>query len=297
MMDFLDSAEWSNLLRESFGGFAVHTAGEATGSRKLAWFVFRFGPLRIAYPRFPVGLLAGDLDSSAELESHLAQLRDHGVHVAQISVEGDAKVGVSAGHHSVDLPETTIRHLQTWSEASLTASCRAKVRRATREGLHVEDAGLADAKVVFALYRQSIARHGGSARYPQRYFEALTREAIRGPDLRVGVARTPTGEAVGFIATMLHGHRTSYLHGGFDESASRLRPGYSCMHWAIGKARVAGSTEFGMLTSPARQAALVDYKESFGGTTLMRRHYSVATSLLGHPGALALAWNARRRQR
>jgi lipid II:glycine glycyltransferase (peptidoglycan interpeptide bridge formation enzyme) len=296
-MDFLDSAEWSKLLQESFGGYALRSTVDAAGSRSLGWFVFRLGPLGIAYPRFPVGLHDEDIASFPELHAHLAQLRSRGVDVAQISVTGDPGICASAGYHSVDLPDTTIHDLQDWSDAALTPSCRTKVRRAARHGLRVEDAGPADASELSGLYRQSLARHGGAARYPQRYFESLAREATRNAAVRIGIARTTTNEAVGFIATVIHGHRTSYLHGGFDQSATRLRPGYACMHWAIREAQRAGSTEFRMLTSPLKQPALVDYKESFGGKTRIRRHFSVPTSLLGHAGALALAWNARRRQR
>jgi hypothetical protein len=296
-MDFLDSNEWSTLLQDSFRGYSLRSAGNANDSPGLSWFVFRLGPLKVAYPRFPVGLDDDDLAAGEGLGAHLEQLRAAGVDVVQISVVEAPKVQALHGYHSVDLPDTTIHDLQDWSEAALSQSCRAKVRRATREGLRVEDASKADGPVISNLCRNSIERHGGSVRYPQRYFEHLARAAARSPAVRIGIARTEAGDAVGFIATVSHGHRTSYLHGGFAESASRLRPGYVCMHWAIQEAKKAGSTQFRMLTSPAKQPALVGYKESFGGKTLMRRHFSIPTSFLGYPAAIALAWNARRRQR
>lgn len=296
-MDFLDSDEWSALLEDSFKGCALRTIGNPRSARTLSWFVFRLGPLRVAYPRFPVGLVEDDLPEADALSMHVAQLGDKGVHVAQISVVEATTARHISGFHSVDLPDTTIHDLKRWSTQSLSSSCRAKVRRAERDGLRVEPASETDGPLISDLYRQSIARHGGSVRYPQRYFERLVSTAAISPALRIGITRTAAGEPVGFIATVSHGRRTSYLHGGFADHASRLRPGYLGMHWAVAEAKKAGSEEFRMLTSPARQPALVGYKESFGGSTAIRRHFSVPTSFIGHAAAVALAWNARRRQR
>lgn len=296
-MDFLDSEEWSTLLEGSFRGYALRTVGNSQGAQGLSWFVFRLGPMRIAYPRFPVGLLDDDLATGEPLAMHVEQLGDAGVDVAQVSIEEATGAQPIDGYRSVDLPDTTIRDLKGWSTEAISQSCRAKVRRAERDGLRVEPASETDGPLISDLYRQSIARHGGSVRYPQRYFERLVSTAAFSPALRIGITRTAAGEPVGFIATVSHGRRTSYLHGGFADHASRLRPGYLGMHWAVTEAKKAGSEEFRMLTSPARQPALVGYKESFGGSTAIRRHFSVPTSFIGHAAAVALAWNARRRQR
>jgi len=296
-MGYLDDEEWLDLLRSSFKGAALVSDGASEGLHRLVWFVFRVGPLRVAYPRFPVGLEADDLANVEELRWHLTQLRNGGVDVAQISLPESSGVQLTVGHHSVDLPDTTIQDLQSWSEAALTQSCRTKVRRAARAGLIVDGARPEEGRVVWRLYQQTITRHGGAARYPQKYFERLVELAAAGGCLRVGVARSPIHGAVGFIATAVNGSRAYYLHGGFDDAAARLRPGYLCLEWAIREAIAARCTEFRMLTSPARQTALVRYKESFGGTTQLRRHFSVPSSyFVGRIAACALAWNARRRQ-
>lgn len=277
--DFLDGEAWGEVLRKGLGCRRLRTSDDGVGA-SIVWSVFRRATLAFAYPRFPAGL-GESIHENRVLASHLRQLRHAGVDVAQLSSPVLAALELAGSRRSVSLPETVIDDLASWTEQRIAASAMSKIRRARKLGLRVDFAGNDDGPLLHRLYAESVVRKAGVERYGCNYFVELCHLASIDPRLSIGLAYSDTANPVGFIA-VAHGQWESYyLHGGYQGSAAALRPGYACMHWAISQAKLRGSERFNFLVSPARQVALVKFKESFGGSTILRHHASVALSWRG----------------
>jgi CelD/BcsL family acetyltransferase involved in cellulose biosynthesis len=120
------------------------------------------------------------------------------------------------------------------------------------------------------------------------YFQSLCRAAQTTRVLSAGKAMTAQGDVAAFVVVG-HGRGTSYyLHGGYQDRHSALRPGYFAMRWALETSRDRGSERFNFLVSPTDQPALRSYKESFGGLSSERWHWQQPLTVAGRAAMFAL---------
>ena len=287
MDGFFASGVWGSVLREGMGGQVVFAPASGNAA-PLPWAVFRRGPLSAAYPRFPIGLVAGDEAVLDDLAAIGARLRAQGVHLLRLSAPEALLAGRAGIAVESRLPETVIADLPGWTAATLPAALRRKLRQGEKAGLTVRPVDAADGPALHALYRRTLARHWGSARYSPDYFSRLCGASREHRDLSVAKVLTPDGRLAAFVAVAHHDGVAYYLHGGYDDAFSAARPGYFAMRWALEQARDRGDRAFNFLASPAGQPALREYKESFGGQSLPRCHWQLPLTPLGHVAAAAL---------
>lgn len=277
---FLESAAWASILEQ---GLDANSFVRCPGAGRLttSWTIFARIGIRAAYANFPVGFDRDDGRFLHELPEALQCLRKAGVDLARFSIVGESGIPGMDRHHVVDLPETCIESLAGWSEASIATAAQRKIRKSRADGLVVRDACKGDGDLLYDAYAETISRRHGHYRYTRNYFARLCELAAVDERLSIGIAAGPDRLPCGFIAVAHCGSSSYYLHGGFLSRARSLRPGYSSMAWAINRSQLVGSTRFNMLTSPREQPSLVAYKESFGGTSYLRRHYDVPLTAKG----------------
>jgi hypothetical protein len=259
-----------------------HRTGEAGATACIDWTIFRFSGFRIAYPFFPAGLASATSSSPLDLGPHLSALRKRRVDVVDLVLGPTGCAIPSRSQVQRPIPVSRIDDLGSWDEASIDGKCRAKIRRASRLGVHLRPAHADEGEFFHDLYQKTITRKTGRKRYSRGYFVGLARLSQQSPDLRIGVALDDHRRAVGFIAILFRHGVAYYLHGAYDESARSLRPGFACMEWAIRSARDAGCTAFDMLASPRGQSGLIEFKESFGAVTTWCTPVQLALSLKGY---------------
>lgn len=254
--------------------------------------LFRRGPVVAAYPRFPLGLMLDDKDLLTALQDKGIGFPASRVDMLRLSAP-DLMLDQTKPVRGVALQETRIDQLQLWSAERLSANVRRKFRQA-RE-LRMAPAVATDGPILHRLYCLSLARQNGVPKYPARYFTALCSLGSDAP-LSVGKAVTTNGTTAAFVVVGHELQCSYYLHGGYDERFSRLRPGYLTMRWAIERSMERGATAFDLMASPNDQPSLVAYKEGFGGLTRIRWHWDVSLTVLGQVARVALvaAQNVRR---
>lgn len=281
MTPSIASQRWQRVLEQGFAQATV-AAGQQL------WTVFALGPVRVAYPNFPMGLEESDAGLIANPTEAFAVLRAAGIDLLRLSAPS-ALLSGSTIKDVIELPDTRIDDLGAWDAHKLPASLRRKLRKGAGAGLRIDPAGPSEGDLIHQLYLGTVSRHHGSVRYTRRYFQALCEAAVG--DDGVQIAKAMAGDrAAAFIAVLHRGDSSYYLHGGFDDAFSAIRPGYFAMAWAIQHARDRGSRRFEFLTSPVGQPALREYKESFGGTTRPRAHWDVPLSWLGRCAVTLLRW-------
>lgn len=267
MTGFFASDDWAEVLGAAFDARMV-PAGDG-----WAWTVFRRFGLRVAYPRFPIGL-----NGVAPIALGTSGLSAIAGRADLLRIDVAPPEGARHRHVLVQ-PRSWILDLAGWSVEGLGRSVRARIRKAERV-LVVRPATSADGATLAMLYRATITRKGGTARYGERYFEALCRLSEAGRGVDVGIAEHE-GRIAGFIAIAREEDATYYLHAGYDGAHGGLRPGYCLMAWAIERARDAGSGVFDMLTSPPHQPSLRAFKEQFGARSTEQSHHEVALTRVG----------------
>lgn len=293
MTGLLSNPAWGKVLIDGMG-CSVVAVPFADGAALSAWTVFSRGPLSVAYPRFPIGLVEGDQALLADLPNIAARLRGHGVKLLRMSAPLSLLAGQPEIAVETRLDETVITDLSSWSADAVPATLRRKFRQGDKAGLLVAPVQAHDGRRLHELYRGTLARHWGSSRYTQRYFEQLCLASQGSRDLSVAKVMTREGQFAAFVAVAADAGTAYYLHGGYADAFSASRPGYFAMRWALEQARDRGNHTFNFLTSPPGQTALRDYKESFGGRSHPRCHWQVPLTPLGRLAAQALRLLAAR---
>jgi lipid II:glycine glycyltransferase (peptidoglycan interpeptide bridge formation enzyme) len=186
--------------------------------------------------------------------------------------------GESIPAPSVVTPETAITDLGSWDLMAVSKKLRRDIRKANRSGLEISrGVNAALGPVLYDMYRQTVMHHGGSLRYTQDYFSALSALAGENPAIRLYTARAD-GDPVGFAVTVQDRETCYYLHGGSLPHARQSSPSDMMLADAIADAREAGSSTFNFMSSPADQPSLVRYKEKWGGETRSQRTYTLRLS-------------------
>lgn len=263
------SAAWQALFKQGFDAELVF--GQWT------YMIFDWGPFRIAYPDFPVG---GRGQPSRE---DVRLLRENGVDVVRLS--GEARI-----ENLKHLPVTIITDLKHWNSNRLPAQVKRKLRKSRRMSLKIVPCSNDDGAVLYELYRKTLEAKKGTERYTQRYFRALAELSEKDERLIVLLAKVED-TAIGFIAGAIEGENAIYLHGGTDRNYAAYRSGYTLMEELLLQLKEKGAQTCNLLASPADQPSLVNYKESWGGTTHKQAHWDEPLSQKGR----LLSWALRAR--
>ncbi len=279
-----DEGAWSALLQRSLARRVVwsRTGGE------MAWALFNAGPVVLAYPRFPMGLIEADSWVIDSLPSIRSEIKAMGVDLLRMSAPADLLSAAPLIKVESAAPETAVKDLSTWRVQDMASGLRRKFRQAEKSGLTVLPVAAADGFVCHSLYARSVGRQHGSLRYSKRYFSDLCAGSAPGGPVTVTKAMDADGRVAGFLATLRQGSCVYYLHGGYLDDCAAMRPGYLLMRDSIEAARAAGARQFNFLTSPPGQPTLRAYKESFGGTTYRRCYWQQPLTPLGTGAAWGL---------
>ena len=275
--DTTDDAGWSDLLQRNLASRVVWSREGGA----LPWALFRLGPVLLAYPRFPLGLVDGDDGVLGALPAIQRELAAQGVDLMRMSAPADLLATLPQIRVESNTPETVVDNLDTWRAQDLASGVRRKFRQAEKSGLSLRLADAGDGKTCHSLYVRSVMRQRGALRYSKEYFEDLCACSTSGGPVGVTEALAPDGRIAGFLATLRQGGSVYYLHGGYRDDCAAMRPGYFLMRAALEMARDDGFSRFNFLTSPPGQPALLAYKESFGGTTSQRSHWQQSLTTLG----------------
>ncbi len=282
-----DSAPWRATLAAGLGASTIDISGPSGAS--LPWTLVSRGPITAAFPRFPVGLESADAWFLADPASVMVELRARGVDIVRMSAPATAFAQRSlAAPIDAKLPETCIDNLAAWRAENVAKSVRRKFRQALSGGLVMKPVEVGDDSALHAMYLRAVQRQQGQAKYPLAYFQALCRAAQGMALLSAGKAVTSDGAVAAFVIVGHDADTSYYLHGGYHDRHSTLRPGYFAMRWALETARDRGSKRFNFLVSPANQSALRAYKESFGGSSSERWHWQQPLTLAGRAAIFTL---------
>lgn len=281
---YFDGPEWHAVTASSIAAGSIFPAGPGDTS----WTLFRRGPILAAYPRFPVGLREAPPAAQGPAPEECERLKQAGVDLLRMSAPLQ---GLGGGFAGVDLPETRLHGLQEWDADSLGAGMRRKFAAGRKAGLSIQHVAPDDGSLLHQLYLGTLARRGANLRYPIGYFDRICR-IPRGPLHAVKVLDS-AGLAIGFVVYVLDGDTGVYLHGGYSQAAASARPGYFAMRAALEHCRSHGAVEFNFLVSPSKQMSLVEFKESFGGRTTMRRHWQQSLTIKGRMASAILSLAAR----
>ncbi|MCA9972964.1 MAG: GNAT family N-acetyltransferase [Anaerolineales bacterium] len=265
---------WQSLLKRSLRASPLFVM-QSDGAAAFAVTVFSAGPFRVGYVGFPVGgMLHGAPLTAAQLAELRPLLRRQGIDRLRLVISPLA-FGEALPYPAVALPETAVTNLPAWDLNQLSSSIRRNVNKARRSGVQLQDAGLPmHGERLFTLYRQTIARHGGSVRYSAAYFRELASLAGQEARLRCLLAAVDD-QIVSFVCVGLDGATAYYLHGATDMAYQHLRPADLLFAAAITWARDEGMAVYNMLASPADQPSLVRYKEKWGGETAPQQTYDL----------------------
>ena len=245
----LDSPTWCEMLQVGLGTMVVPVGVGGGVSRLLV--VFRVGPFRFGYADFPVGRSSYD---RAELDALLSAARIARVDVLRLHSreplpwEGRMRVQ--------QVGTCIIPDLQRWQVQAYEKARRTR-NRALKSSLRIEPATPRDAARIDALYRNTVDRHHGGARYHESYFRAIAAHTIL-------VARLDT-KICAFVSFARCGNVAFYLHGGYDPLAKAQYPSDLLFYTMLVHARAAGAESFDFLPSPPGQDSLLRYKEGWGG--------------------------------
>lgn len=266
------SPPWLSLIDATLGARSSYLQfGAAPGA---ALTVFKRGPFRIGHVGFPVG---GDISGRPLGPDVVSGLRDLELpdppHIVYLAVSPFRR---EAAYDLPDeaAPDTAIPNLPDWSPARVSESARRNVRKSRRLGVEIRDPGPDDGAVMFALYRETIRRWSGTARYTADYFNGLAALASDNDQIRCMIA-SHEGTAASFVVVAEHSGHGYYLHGGSDMSQQRTRSGDLLFLTAIEWAQQRGLATFQMLRSPASQPSLTRYKEKWGAVTRAHHTYEI----------------------
>jgi len=278
---FFDQSGWCGVVEKGFGCQTLYVAdqGHAWG---ICASVFSLHGFRIAYCHFPVGCRAIPPVGLNGMLSELAEvLAGEGVDLIRFSVQQDQCPdhplvrGLSQQH------ETIIPNLASWELSGLSKHARRDANRSEREGFACRQADSEeDARLVFDIYRTTIARRSGNLRYTLPYFMALVEQADRSSELAVLLAERK-GKVYAAMTLAIDGDTAFYLHGGNALEVPDPYAGDFLMLRAIEWAKSHQATRFNMLASSANQPGLVRYKEKWGGVSLPQWSFNMPVSTKG----------------
>ncbi len=140
-------------------------------------------------------------------------------------------------------------------------SVRQAIRRSERQGVTVDrDAGIAEVRQAYPLYRATMRRLGATAK-PWRFTAALLREK-----LAVAFVARLDGRPVGLVVLLVTQRMAKYWLSAADPAASTCRPTNALVHHAIAWCHERGIGLFNFGESYPERTGLVRFKEGWGTT-------------------------------
>ena len=269
-------------------------AWNARHGEGLAVPVFRRGPLRIAYVGFPTLPLLAEAQQLDWRGLRAALLQRRAADLVRAS-----RSEIGANHRDATAmaqPELLVRGLAGWFAA--------RNKRLERDVKHARKAaadftltqGGESGAELFALYRATVLRHGGSLRYTPEYFAALAALAVQRPDLlAIRGLRVPGGALRAFAVAAVHEGAGYYLHAGID-SGARISGAADLLLWELMTwARDAAVDAFSLMASPPGQGGLVKFKAKWANETSLWVTEDRASGWKGRLLAAFLHWRQSRR--
>jgi len=240
--------------------------------------IFARGPVRIAYADFTSGVWELNASYLERVSTACTRMR-----VDVIRYQAPVPAPGSSSYARYALTSSVIEDLSTWDERDLEKPRRA-ANRAKRSLVEVRRGRRDDASKIYALYRETIRRHGGSERYTAEYFGEIAESAVR--------VACFEGEAIGFVAMGRSGDRGIYLHGAHREDRRVHYPSDLLFLAMLRESKAAGLKSFDFLPSPMKQRSLLNYKQLWGAQA---REVFVSDQVLTVTGlafsGLYSAWN------
>lgn len=243
MLD-LSSSHWDRALVEGLGATVSHMPGGGSIA------CFRAGPFRIAYPDFAIG--SSDCNRDLDVVIHAAK----DLRADMLRLQSPCACEDSRTRAVHPLGTIVIGDLQGWNEWQREKPRRA-ANRERRSELSIRKGVSGDGRHLHALYLATVRRHGGAARYTERYFELIAPYA--------SIVAEHEGAICGFVCVGFRGARGYYLHGAHDPETRGLYPSDQLFLAMLREARDAGLRSFDFLPTPLGQASLSAYKHAWGG--------------------------------
>lgn len=272
--DLFNTPEWHTVLSEGFHCQTLYGSDEDE-THGVTITIFPMGPFRVGYLGFPAG---GTVDGRPLSQDVIARLRESPFPARLHCI----RVPVSAfdSHHDLALgaqvnQETVIENLQEWGPEQ-ESGLRQRVNKALRSPLEVQDVSdESQGEALFALYRDTVYRHGGSLKYTAAYFRALIELAKSQGKLRCLLA-VMDDQLAGFEVVACHRQTGYSLHGCTDPGMKRFSTSDLLTYSAIAWAKKQGMSRYSLMASPVGQTSLVRYKERWGGVTREQKTYELA---------------------
>jgi len=266
------SSSWQELLTSAFSARPIYILDEESNDG-VAITVFKAGPFRIGYVGFPIGgSISAEGFPEEKIDSALSGQLPTKLHLLRTPVSAFAS-GEPLKQPFLETQETAITNLQQWDESDLPSVTRRNIRKSLRSGVNISDADArTDGRVLYRLYAETIARHGGRLRYNEKYFQEIVGASTKLRSLRVFVAQLE-GKIAGYLVIAQDNNTAYYLHGASEKRYQIYRPNDLLFLKAIQWAKGEGVDVFNMMSSPMNQSSLVRYKEKWLGETRTHRTY------------------------
>lgn len=269
---------WQSALEKGLDASSLYLEIDQFSAR-ICVTVFSIGPFKIAYLGFPVG---GTMEGLSVVDSTVRELKNSlsgkltCLRIAQSAVLNSTQLPF----RFVETPETAIMDLQTWDISQTSKNIQRDVKKAIKNNVAIAKCDSPeDAQKIYALYKDTIARAGGSLRYTEQYFSELVWLSLSTDKLLVAKA-VADGKFVGFNIAGVHCGSAYYLHGGIDYNSRAVRPASLLMKNAIEWAQSRSASLFNFMSSPPQQRSLIEYKEKWGGKTFEHRTYEIGMGSL-----------------
>ncbi|MBM4017120.1 MAG: GNAT family N-acetyltransferase [Planctomycetes bacterium] len=264
------SARWCRALERGFGG-AVEAAAlvDDSGAVAAAWPAcrLRLGPVRMLYGVFPKGNFVGAAEAVLpQLPALPERLRRQGIHaVRMIACEDDPVRDLPGARRT-----SQVRHVLPLAGKTAAALwegyrqvVRRQVRQAQRAGLAVRPMRRDEFPAFHAMQREMLARNASATGLAPQFHEAIWDE-LAGDGTAEFLAAEKSGDVAAAIVGIHDGATTYYFAGCSRTAALGLRPNDLLMHALIERAAARGAARLDMLSSDARDAGLIRFKEKWG---------------------------------
>lgn len=251
--------EWGELLATL--GAVPMFAWNIRDGYGLAVPVFRLLGNRIGYLGFPV---AGEL---------LDGIPQHELHELSVAVSKKSGTVMARAVRSISismdksvtslLPEIRIENLQSWTPGNkkLRRDLSFARRKASPTAV-CQDPVTAGA--CFELYRETLRRHGGKARYTKEYFVRLVALSERTDLVRVYTVSLGAGTLDGFAVMARNGRTAYYLHGAVSDAGRAAGASDLLLEQVALHAQTSGCDLLSLMASPWSQPGLVEFKKKWG---------------------------------
>lgn len=286
------SAEWGEVLA-ALGATPLFAWNTCDG-HGIAIPAFRLLANRIGYLGFPV---AGEL---------LDGVSRHDLHELAVAVSKKSGLGMARSVRSIGasldesatslLLEARIEGLQSWGpDNKKLRKDLSFARRKTAQTAVCQDPGTAGA--CFTLYRNTVRRHGGKARYTKEYFVRLAALSARTDLVRVYTVSLGADTLDGFAVMARNGRTAYYLHGAVSDAGRAAGASDLLLEQVVLHGQSSGCELFSMMASPWSQPGLVEFKNKWGNRQGIVATHDFALGACGQAMRSIARWRGREDRR